>query len=133
MFDTFSYMKLPKNKSLSGLSRSLRNNGTKAEAVLWRYLKQKNGYGYQFHRQKVIGKYIVDFYCPAIGLVIEVDGNSHDAKYEYDSERDKYLQSLGLCVLHIDNTDVLFKTGNALYFIDTYIVHRINELNKHAE
>ena len=55
-------MKLPQNKSLSGLSRTLRNNGTKAEAVLWKYIKNKQGYGFQFHRQKNIGQYIVDFY-----------------------------------------------------------------------
>ena len=49
-------MKLPHNKSLYGLARNLRNNGTKTEAILWRYLKKKNGYGYQFHRQKNIGQ-----------------------------------------------------------------------------
>ncbi|MBP9999421.1 MAG: endonuclease domain-containing protein [Proteobacteria bacterium] len=123
-------MKLPQNKSLSGLSRALRNNGTKAEAVLWKHIKNKQGYGFQFHRQKNIGQYIVDFYCPTIGLVIEVDGNSHDNKYEYDNKRDKYLENLGLCVLRIDNQDILFQTSKALYYIDSFIVHRINEFKK---
>ncbi len=108
----------------------MRNNGTKAEAVLWKYIKNKKGYGFQFHRQKNIGKYIVDFYCPKLGLVIEVDGNSHDNKYEYDRKRNEYLEKLGLCVLHIDNDDVLFRTSNALFYVDTFIVHRINILNK---
>ena len=126
-------MKLPQNKSLSGLARNLRNNGTKAEVVLWKYIKNKNEYGFHFHRQKNIGKYIVDFYCPAIGLVIEVDGYSHDNKYEYDSERDRYLEKLGLCILRITNEDVLFKTSKALFYIDTFIVHRINELKKRSK
>ncbi len=108
----------------------MRNNGTKAEAVLWKYIKNKKGYVFQFHRQKNIGKYIVDFYCPKLGLVIEVDGNSHDNKYEYDRKRNEYLEKLGLCVLHIDNDDVLFRTSNALFYVDTFIVHRINILNK---
>ena len=68
-FDTLLFMKLPTNKSLHGLTKSLRNNGTMAEAVLWRYLKNKNAFGYNFHRQKNIGNYIVDFYCPKLHLV----------------------------------------------------------------
>lgn len=123
-------MKLPQEKSLSGLARNLRKHGTKAEAVLWKYIKKKDGYGFQFHRQKNIGRYIVDFYCPTIGLVIEVDGNSHDNKHEYDAKRDEFLRSLGLCVLRIDNEDVLFKTSNALFYVDTFIRHRISELGK---
>ncbi len=123
-------MKLPQNKSLSGLARNMRNHGTKSEAVLWKYIKNKQGYGFQFHRQKNIGNYIVDFYCPRLGLVIEVDGNSHDDKYEYDVMRNEYLEQLGLCVLHIDNEDVLFRTRDALFYLDTFIVHRINVLNK---
>ena len=123
-------MKLPQNKSLSGLARNMRNHGTKSEAVLWKYIKNKQGYGFQFHRQKNIGNYIVDFYCPRLGLVIEVDGNSHDDKYEYDVMRNEYLEQLGLCVLHIDNEDVLFRTRDALFCLDTFIVHRINILNK---
>lgn len=77
-------MGLPKNTSLSVLSRNLRNNSTLAEAVLWKYLQNKQAFGYRFRRQKVIGKYIVDFYCPKLKLVIEIDGSSHDYKYEYD-------------------------------------------------
>lgn len=123
-------MKLPINKSLSGLSRALRNNGTRAEAILWRYLKKKQACGYQFHRQKVIGKYIVDFYCPRLALVIELDGNSHDDKYEYDSMRDKYLQTLGLFVMRIDNADILFHKDKAFYSIETYMLHKINEIEK---
>ena len=123
-------MKLPQNKSLSGLARNLRNNGTKPESVLWQYLRKKNGYGYQFHRQKNIGNYIVDFYCPKLALVIELDGSSHDKKYKYDKERDEYLKSLGLLVLHLDNSDVMFCVDKALYAIDSYMEHQINKIRK---
>ncbi len=123
-------MKLPKTKSLSGLSKALRNNSTKAECILWRYLKNKNAFGYQFHRQKVIGKYIVDFYCPGLSLVIEVDGNSHDNKYEYDAQRDSYLKSLGLNILRLDNGDIIFGVDKALYAIETYMQHLMRENNK---
>ncbi|MFQ6759806.1 MAG: endonuclease domain-containing protein [Alphaproteobacteria bacterium] len=123
-------MKLPQNKSLSGLARNMRNNGTKAEAVLWKYIKNKKGYGFQFHRQKNIGKYIVDFYCPRLKLVIEIDGSSHNDKYEYDRERDEYLQSLGLTVLHLDNSEILHHISTGLFAIDTFMQYQKDILKK---
>ncbi len=126
-------MKLPKNKSLSGLSVALRHNMTKAESVLWRYLQNKNAFGYRFRRQKVIGKYIVDFYCPRLALVIEVDGNSHDNKYAYDEQRDKYLKSLGLNILRLNNEDILFGVDKALYAVEAYMQYLINTHDKKAQ
>ena len=65
--------------------------------------------GYQFYRQKPIGDYIVDFFCPGAKLVIEIDGSHHlvGETIEYDRIRDDYLSSLGLRVLRFTNTDVL--------------------------
>jgi len=65
--------------------------------------------GYQCYRQKPIGDYIVDFFCPRAKLVIEVDGSHHlvGEKIEYDRIRADYLSSLGLRVLRFTNTDVL--------------------------
>ncbi len=65
--------------------------------------------GYQFYRQKPIGDYIVDFFCPRAKLVIEVDGSHHlvGEKIEYDRIRVEYLSSLGLRVMRFTNTDVL--------------------------
>ncbi len=61
-----------------------------------------------FNRQKVIGKYIVDFYCAKSKLVIEIDGSQHyeDEGLEKDKQRDKYLQSLGLTVIRYTNLDI---------------------------
>ena len=126
-------MKLPKNKSLFGLSRALRTNSTLAEVVLWKYLQNKNAFGYRFRRQKVIGKYIVDFYCPKLGLVIEIDGSSHDFKGDYDEQRNKYLESLGLTILHLNNADVLRNLGKGMDAVEAYMLYKMKLLNKKAQ
>ena len=126
-------MKLPRNKSLSGLSRVLRNNATLSEVVLWKYLQKKQALGFRFRRQIVIGKYIVDFYCPKLRLVIEIDGSSHDNKIEYDTKREQYLQSIGLTILHLDNSDVLHNIDSGLFAIETFIKHQMTKLNKNPE
>ncbi len=100
---------LPYNGNLKQLSRELRKNMTDAERHLWAKIRMKQLKGYQFYRQKPIGDYIVDFFCPRAKLVIEVDGSQHfsDELTEYDRIRDEYLSSLGLRVLRFTNTDVL--------------------------
>lgn len=114
--------KLPSNPNLKDRARQLRKNSTLAEVLLWKYLKQKRANGLDFDRQKVIGNYIVDFYCPKLNLVIEIDGDSHNDKYLYDSNRDKYLTNLGLTVLHFDDLDVKQKMPAVLKSIEMYIV-----------
>jgi very-short-patch-repair endonuclease len=103
---------LPYNGNLKQISRLLRENMTDAEKHLWAKIRMKQLKGYQFYRQKPIGDYIVDFYCPRAKLVIEVDGSQHfsDEMTEYDRIRDEYLSSLGLRVLRFTNTDVLTHT-----------------------
>ena len=99
-------MKLPKNKSLVKRARELRKNSTLSEVLFWNEVKNKQLNGLDFDRQTIIGNYIVDFFCPQLDVVIEIDGCSHANKQEYDSERDRYLRSLGLHVLHVYDTDV---------------------------
>ncbi|MBO6293730.1 MAG: DUF559 domain-containing protein [Selenomonas sp.] len=87
-------------------SQNLRRNMTKEERHLWYdFLK---GYQPAFHRQKPIGIYVADFYCAAAKLVIEIDGGQHyeDAGKDYDVERTKFLQNLGIEVLRFSNRDV---------------------------
>ena len=100
---------LPYNKNLKQYSRQLRGNMTDAERHLWAKIRVKQLKGYQFYRQKPIGDYIVDFYCPRAKLVIEIDGSHHlvGETIEYDRIRDDYLCSLGLRVLRFTNNDVL--------------------------
>ena len=110
-----------RNSSLTPLSQSLRKNMTKEERHLWYdFLKSLP---LTVHRQKTIGKYIVDFYCAKAQLVIELDGSQH---YEGDGrtadiERDVYLQDLGITVLRYSNADVNLKFRNVCEDIWSHI------------
>ncbi len=97
---------------LKKYSRELRNNGTKAEAILWKYLLSRKQTEYRFLRQYVIRPYIVDFFCYELQLVIEIDGSSHENKSEYDFKREVYIQSKGLKVIRYKEKDVLNSLGN---------------------
>lgn len=104
------------NGNLKGLARANRKAGNLSEALLWNELKQ-NKMGVSFTKQKPIGNYIADFYCKEKNIVIEIDGWSHDNKYEYDQERDEYMKSLGIFVLHIADIDVKRDMNNVLIWI----------------
>ena len=89
-------------------SRQLRKNMTDAEKLLWSKIRGKQVKELQVYRQKPIGWFIVDFYCPKAHLVIEVDGGQHfdeDAKQE-DNLRDEYMERVGLTVLRFSDKDV---------------------------
>jgi very-short-patch-repair endonuclease len=102
---------LPYNRQLKHNSRELRSGMTDAELKLWYRLRRKQINGWQFYRQKPIGPYIVDFYCPAARLVVELDGSQHlDPLHQAaDQQRDAYLTNLGLRVLRFDNRQVLLE------------------------
>lgn len=88
-------------------AKALRKAGILHEALLWLELKSKKLDALDFDRQKIIGNYIVDFYCAEKFVVIEVDGSSHDGKQDEDAERDRYLEDLGLRVIRLLAKDVL--------------------------
>ncbi len=111
------------NKQLKGLSRANRKTGNLSEVLLWQEIKQSK-LGVRFTRQKPIGNYIADFYCREKKIVIEIDGWSHDDKYEYDKERDEYMRSLGIHVLRISDKDVKQDMSNIL----NWIKHNIDNL-----
>ena len=92
-------------KYLKQYRADLRKNLTPAESALWNLLKNKRLEGRKFRRQHSIGDYIVDFYCPAEKLVIELDGDVHGDYFqiEKDSARDIYFEKLGLSVLRFEN------------------------------
>lgn len=95
-------------KHLKPLRKDLRNNLTPSEAVLWTSLQKKQLDGRKFRRQHSIGKYIVDFYCPAEKIAIELDGAGHYTPEggAYDVERDNYIGNLGITVLRYENRDI---------------------------
>lgn len=102
---------LPYDSRLKSNSRILRSNMTDAEQKLWQRLRRKQINGWQFYRQKPLGTYIVDFYCAAAHLVIEIDGSQHyePEHQQADRLRDEYLTGLGLRVLRFDNRQVLLE------------------------
>jgi len=81
---------------------------TDAEKRIWARLRRKQLKGYQFYRQKNIGDYIVDFYCPSAGLIVEIDGGQHFSEegLSKDKVRDGYLERLGFTVLRFTDTEV---------------------------
>jgi len=111
---------LPYNKNLKQYSRQLRENMTDAERKLWAKIRRKQIKEYQFYRQKPIGDYIVDFYCPKAKMVVEIDGSQHlvGETIQYDRIRDDYLSSLGLRVLRFTNTDVLINIKGVVESIE---------------
>jgi len=94
------------DKKLTSYSQKLRKEMTKEERHLWYDFLKK--LPVTINRQKVIGDYIVDFYCNLAKLVIELDGSQHyeDNAIKYDAKRDEYLRSLGLTVLRYTNLDI---------------------------
>ena len=99
----------------------MRRESTLSEVLLWNQLKAKK-LGFQFMRQKPIGNYIVDFYCPELNLVIEIDGSSHDSKFEYDRFRDEYMKISGLNVMRFVDSDVRNNLDSVLRSIHEFAV-----------
>jgi very-short-patch-repair endonuclease len=93
------------NPALKSLARQLRLNSTKAEIMLWKYIKGKV-LGCEFHRQKPVDEYILDFYCDELKLAIEIDGYTHDYNYEKDLARQAKLERLGIKVIRFSDEDV---------------------------
>ena len=109
------------NPKLKQLSRQLRKHGTLAEVLLWNQLKGRKMKGFQFARQKPIGCFIVDFYCPALNLVIEVDGMTHDYKGHADQKRQHHLESVGLSVLRFTDEEIKRHMAGVLLVISQWI------------
>lgn len=95
---------LQQNKSLR---RQLRQQPIVCEKILWQKIRNRQ-IGYKFKRQFGINKYVVDFYCPELKLIIEIDGATHGLEYEvkYDYQRQNYLENLGLIVKRYLNIEI---------------------------
>ena len=94
------------SRELYERARELRRNMTPAEKILWAKVRHNRLNGLQFRRQQIIDGYIVDFYCHAKALIVEVDGDIHDQQISYDAERDTYLTSRGFQILRFTNDEV---------------------------
>lgn len=107
----FDNSRIHNKATLKARRKSLRNESTPAEKKLWGVLQNSQLNGYKFRRQHSVGYFILDFYCPAERLAIELDGDSHftDEAIAYDHERTAYLNALNIRVLRFLNTDVYDK------------------------
>ena len=111
--------------NLKELARQLRNNSTKAEIILWQKLKRKQMYGYDFHRQKPIDNYIIDFFCHELMLGIEVDGYSHQIieVFNKDVKKEGVMNMIGIHILRFSDEQVLKDTDNVIRTIEWYIAN----------
>ena len=114
---------IPYNPNLKELARELRKNATKAEKVLWKSLSGKQCFGYDFHRQKPLGNFIVDFFCQELMLVIEVDGVSHNKPVVQvrDKEKEAFLNGLGITVLRFQDSEIYPDNRDVLDAIERYV------------
>jgi len=119
---------VPYKPYLKTKARILRRNMTLAEVLLWNRLKQRQVLGYDFDRQRPIGKYIVDFYCKALRLAIEVDGSSHDFKKNQDVRRQGELELMGVMFLRFWDFEVKTDIQSVISRIETSIREREEDM-----
>ncbi len=118
---------LPYNPKLKDRARELRQAGNLSEVIFWTEVKKNQFHNIDFDRQRVIGNYIVDFYCKQFGLVIEIDGESHNYKIEYDETREASLKALGLEIIHFNDIDIKNDMDAVLNYLENYIVEKFGE------
>ncbi|MFP9113863.1 endonuclease domain-containing protein [Flavobacterium sp. RHBU_3] len=118
---------LPVNPDLKDWSKKLRKTGNYPEVVFWKQVNRKKFHNIDFDRQRIIGNYIVDFYIKSLGLIVEIDGTSHNDKEAYDSRRDNFLQSLGLKVYRISYLRVLHDLDNVIVELENFIIKNYGE------
>jgi len=111
-------------EQLRNLSRINRKKPTKTENILWYEVLKNKKTGFKFLRQKPLDRFILDFYCKELLLVIEVDGNSHDKKKNYDEARDKFLRNLNIETLRISTEDIMTNLNKVSYEIKKFIEAR---------
>lgn len=110
--------------NLKEFSRQQRNHSTLGEILLWKKLRAGSIMSYSFNRQKPLGRYIVDFYCKPLNLVIEVDGGYHNEPMQVikDTERQQILESMNLNFLRFSNEQVRKDIEMVIKAIQNYIV-----------
>ena len=109
---------------LKPIAREMRHVPTSAEDALWQLLRNNRLRGIRFRRQHAIGRFIVDFYCPAAKLILEVDGSVHATQREADEAREFELETMGFAVLRFTNEDVLEHPESVLQHIELALNQR---------
>ena len=111
------------NASIFQNAKALRNNSTDSEKILWQHLKAKKFFGLKFRRQHPINKFIVDFYCDQLKLVVELDGGYHNIPdvREYDEGREFMLKDWGLTVIRFTNEEIELDIKTVLKKIEGFV------------
>ena len=112
----------PCNYQLRSRARALRKRGNLPEVIFWTHVNKKKFHSIDFDRQRIIGNYIVDFYCKALGLVVEIDGSSHNDREIYDNKREHYLHSLNLHIFRIPAPRISCDLENVLKELTQFIL-----------
>lgn len=121
-------LNLPTNPQLKQRAKELRKQGILSEVLFWNQVKQKKIFDMDFDRQKIIGNYIVDFYIKKLGIVIEIDGFSHNEKQEEDLARDNYLRSYGLTVIRYTDLEVKFDLDSVILDLKNRILTEFGDM-----
>ncbi|MDQ5768227.1 endonuclease domain-containing protein [Thiothrix subterranea] len=120
----------PYHDNLVALARVNRKNPTPAEYKMWsEILRRRQLTGFKFLRQKPIDGYIVDFYCATLALAIEIDGDSHADKMEYDTERTRILNAYDLQIIRYTNDEVLGNPQGVYLHLIEQILARLEVLS----
>ena len=129
-------LELPYNPKLKERAQELRQAENLSEVLFWMQVTKGGFHKIDFDRQRIIGNYIVDFYVKKLGLVIEIDGPSHDSKEKYDAVREAYLISLGLKIYHIPVVEVLQNMKVVMKNLELFIIKEYgkpSESSLHSE
>lgn len=113
---------LPYNPLLAKLTREKRKAGILSEVLFWKMVRNRSFHNIDFDRQRIIGNYIVDFYVKTLGLVVEIDGKSHEQKEEYDHTRLSFLKDLGLQVFIIQDMDIKKNPAQVMQDLEDFII-----------
>ena len=113
---------LPYNYHLKKLLPGKRKAGILSEVLFWKQVRARTFHNIDFDRQRIIGNYIVDFYVKTLGLIIEIDGSSHDEKEAYDGIRQTYLESLNLKIFRITDFDVKNNLAVVMKDLEDFII-----------
>ncbi|HOD15319.1 MAG TPA: endonuclease domain-containing protein [Spirochaetota bacterium] len=104
------------------LARDLRNNLTECERLLWERLKRKQVAGCKFRCQHPIYRYILDFYCHEKHLAIEIDGDVHKDRKDYDDYRDEFIMSMGIKTLRFSNRNIKQNIDRVIYEVEAELL-----------
>lgn len=109
-------------KDLINKARNLRKRSTPGERTIWNALRRKQVLGFEFRRQRPIDSFIIDFYCKECMLAIEIDGNSHYYKQDYDKARQDKLESKGITFLRFSESDAVRYTESVVMEIEKWLI-----------